>query len=187
MVDNGVSSNTAIYKKFKDEIAQNKINEIEGKAGMEIDLADDAKLSILSPDGTQDKNNPQDTNISSIVSKLTYKNHSVLFTGDFTTEGEMALLGEPPAKLPNGTAVAGISTIVQPMDLRADILKVAHHGSRYSTSDDFLNAVEPAEAVISVGKDNRYGHPALEILDRLKAHKITIKRTDQAGDIEYDF
>lgn len=168
VIDNGVNSNSQIYKKFKDIIQSRGIGEIEGKSGIEINLTNDAKLSILSPDGTQEKNNPKDTNLSSIVSKLTYKNNSLLFTGDLPFDGEANLMNNK-------------------IDLSANILKVAHHGSKYATSDDFLNAVIPSEAIISVGKDNRYGHPAPEVLDRLSAHKIDIKRTDQVGDAEYDF
>ena len=167
-IDNGVEADTQVYKKYKDIISTKNINHIEGKAGMEIKLDNNAKLDILSPDGTQDKNNPKDTNISSIVSKLVYGENSFLFTGDFTTEGEPSLINKQ-------------------IDLNSRVLKIAHHGSKYATSDEFLNAVNPQEAVISVGKNNRYGHPAQEVLDRLGAHKINIKRTDQVGDIEYDF
>ena len=187
VIDNEVSSGTDVYKKYEDIIAKKNINHLEGKAGMKIEIGDGAEMDIISPDGNEEKNNPKDTNISSIVSRLVYGNHSVLFTGDFTTDGELAMLGNPPAKSQNGTAVAGADTSFPSLDLRADILKVAHHGSKYATSNEFLDAVKPAEAVISVGKNNRYGHPTPEVLDRLSAHKIDIKRTDEAGDIEYDF
>lgn len=167
VIDNGVETDTQIYKKYKEVIATKNIDHIEGKTGMEIKLADNTKLEILSPDGTQDKNNPKDTNISSIVSKLVSGDNSFLFTGDLTTEGEQILLSKNSG-------------------LRSRVLKVAHHGSKYATSDNFLNKVQPQEAVISVGKNNRYGHPAGEVLDRLSAHKIIIKRTDEAGDVGYD-
>jgi competence protein ComEC len=187
IIDNGVSSDSQIYKKYEDLITKKKINHIEAKAGTEIKIGEEAKLDIISPDGMEEKNNPKDTNVSSIVSKLIYNNHSILFTGDFTTEGELAMIDNPPANFQNGPAVAGVNTSNLPVDLTAEILKVGHHGSKYATSDEFLNAVKPAEAVISVGKNNRYGHPAPEVLDRLSARKINIKRTDEVGDIEYNF
>jgi len=71
--------------------------------------------------------------------------------------------------------------------LSADILKVAHHGSKYATSDAFLDRVKPEEAVISVGAKNRYGHPAGEVLDRFGSRGIKIIRTDEVGDVVYEF
>jgi len=167
VIDNGVEADSQVYKKFKNIIQEKGIREIEGKSGMNIEIGENTKLEILSPDGTQEKSNPKDTNITSIVSKLTSGDSSFLFTGDLTMEGEQILLGKN-------------------LDLHSQVLKIAHHGSKYATSDEFLSSVNPQEAVISVGKNNRYGHPATDVLDRLGAHKIIIKRTDEMGDVEYD-
>src|SRR5690606_9817236 len=103
------------------------------------------------------------TNSSSIVSKLTVGKEKFLFTGDLPSEKEMELISKN-------------------INLSADILKVAHHGSKYSTSAEFLDKVNPAESVISAGKNNRYGHPNPEALERLKNKKIRILRTDEMGD-----
>jgi competence protein ComEC len=65
-------------------------------------------------------------------------------------------------------------------------LKVSHHGSKYATSEEFLQAVSPNEAVISVGKNNSYGHPAPEVIERLLKSGARIWRTDAMGDIKYD-
>ena len=64
-------------------------------------------------------------------------------------------------------------------------MKIAHHGSKYATSTEFLDSVQPKEAIISVAKNNRYGHPTEEVLSRLEEKGITILRTDQDGDIIY--
>ena len=72
------------------------------------------------------------------------------------------------------------------LNLNSRVLKVGHHGSKYSSSQSFLDAVHPTDAVISVGKNNRYGHPAPEIVDRLKSSGINIFRTDELGDIAYE-
>jgi competence protein ComEC len=64
---------------------------------------------------------------------------------------------------------------------RASVLKVAHHGSKTSSSEEFLDVVQPAFAVISVGQDNSYGHPHRDVLERLAEHQATIFRTDRDG------
>jgi competence protein ComEC len=118
-------------------------------------------LTVLSPNdhGAQF----DDGNNSSAVLRLDYGASSALLTGDAEGEAEQAMLD---AGLP----------------LRADVLKVGHHGSNASTSPQFLAAVQPRLAVISVGADNRFGHPAPELLQRLKG--IEVLRTDQRGRIE---
>lgn len=102
-------------------------------------------------------------NDTCVVNKITYGQNSFLFTGDidFTIENE----------------------IISKENADSDVLKVGHHGSKYSTSDDFLQAVSPEIAVIEVGK-NSYGHPTGEVLQRLENFGIKVKRTDQDGDVE---
>src|SRR5207247_6303800 len=68
---------------------------------------------------------------------------------------------------------------------RVDLLKVGHHGSRTATSDEWLDELAPHEAVISVGRNNHYGHPAPEVLERLARHGITVLRTDRSGTITF--
>ena len=107
-------------------------------------------------------NDPEELNNDSIVIKMTYKNISFLFTGDLPTEKESALLDK---------------------DIKADVLKVAHHGSRTSTSYKFLNKVDAKYAVISCGKLNDYNHPHNQLLKRLKKTNMKIYRTDLRGTI----
>ncbi|GGG13896.1 hypothetical protein GCM10010912_67890 [Paenibacillus albidus] len=104
-----------------------------------------------------------DLNDWSAVLKVTYKNNSFLFTGDAELKSENDMLADG-------------------LDLKADVLKVGHHGSSSSTSKPFIDAVKPKYAVISVGKNN-YGHPDSGILSRLKNINATIFRTDQKGSI----
>jgi competence protein ComEC len=171
VVDNSEVTDSQVYKKYQEIIQEKNIPRIKGQLGMNIKISDDAKLEILNPGENLD-NNPKDTNLDSIVAKLTYGENSFLFTGDFPIEKESELLkGE--AKLPIGS-------------LASNVLKVAHHGSKYATSNEFLDKVAPKDAVISVGKNNRYGHPAQETLDRIISHKINVFRTDIMGDIIYE-
>ena len=108
-----------------------------------------------------------DANNASIVAKLTYEGNSMLLTGDMEASAEKLLMQIYPAT-------------------SAEILKVAHHGSKYSSSALLLQAVHPAVAVISVGK-NSYGHPSPETLSRLQAVGASIYRTDLSGTIEVIF
>ena len=100
----------------------------------------------------------------SLVIRIDYENTSVLLTGDLEGAGEISLLE------------AGA-------DLKADVLKVGHHGGNTSTSDAFLKSVHPRYALISVGKGNKHGHPHQEVLTRLAKNSITVYRTDQFGTI----
>lgn len=128
-------------------------------AGSSFDLGN-VKCIILAPIG----NSYEDLNNYSIVLKLEYGQTSFLFTGDAETGSEQEILA---AKY----------------DLKADVLKVGHHGSSGSTSPAFLKAVSPKYAVISVGKNNQYGHPDSIILNRLSVYGAEIYRTDESGTI----
>ena len=115
----------------------------------------DASFKVLYTDNNQ--NNLNDT---SIVLKLTYGETSFLFMGDASSKVEKKLLTE---------------------DIKSDVLKLGHHGSSYSTSNEFLNKVNPSYAIISVGKNNIYNHPTKLTLDKLK--NITVYRTDNDGTV----
>ena len=105
-----------------------------------------------------------DTNANSIVLRLDYGDFSMLFMGDAEEQSEARLLGKD-------------------LNLAAKVIKVAHHGSKYATSETFLKRVQPEAAIISDGEWNRYGHPAQSVLDRLKAMNAKVFRTDLQGEI----
>lgn len=159
-----VQSNSQIYKKYKDLLEQKNINIAEARLGAGAELDENAKLEIIGPLAETADGNKEDTNSESVISKLVFGENTFLLTGDAPIKEEKELLSTAE-------------------DLSADILKVAHHGSKYSTSEDFLARVKPKEAIISVGKNNRFGHPSPEILERLEKDKIKIIRTDESGDI----
>jgi competence protein ComEC len=109
----------------------------------------------------------KESNNNSVVMQLEWREASFLLTGDIEAEAERLLL-----------------TSGQP--LTTDVLKVAHHGSGGSSTAEFLAAADRAYAVISVGADNRFGHPSRALLDRLAAqHDMIILRTDEQGTIEF--
>lgn len=134
------------------------------RRGMVIDLGGGAHLDILYPDtdvsGWENKSND-----GSVVARLVYGETEVMLTGDAAFATEDHLL-----------AIASSS-------LSADILKVGHHGSKSSTGAAFIKAVHPKIALVSVGADNSYGHPAPDVLSRLSAAAVPLMRTDTQGTI----
>lgn len=110
-----------------------------------------------------------DDNEKSVVFRMEAADRTALFTGDATPDVEAALVAADPSVL------------------RADFLKVAHHGSRYSSTMSFLEAVRPSVAAISVGVKNGYGHPGWNILARLRSMGVQTFRTDQDGTIRATF
>ncbi|KNF09965.1 ComE operon protein 3 [Gottschalkia purinilytica] len=154
------SANTKIFERVVKSIKDKGLKATVAKGGIDIINDNDLKFKIIAPNS----DNYSDTNEYSIVNKLEYKNISFLFTGDAEKESEEEMLNLG-------------------YNLSSDVLKVGHHGSRTSTSDKFLKAVNPKYGVISLGKNNDYGHPHKEAIDTLKNNNVNILRTDELGTI----
>ncbi|MDU1003590.1 MAG: MBL fold metallo-hydrolase [Clostridium butyricum] len=156
-----VYSYTKSFEQMIDSLKSNnlKINPIKRGCNT-INLGFQTNVEVFSPiNDTYDNEN----NYSPVI-KISFGNNSFLFTGDAEKEIEDKL-------------------ILLNDDLKADILKVSHHGSSSSTSDAFLNRVSPKYAVISVGKNNIYDHPNDTIISKLNTYKINILRTDIQNNI----
>lgn len=125
-------------------------------------LIDGLEIQVLWPEQDYQDQMVKEANATSIVLKVTYQNTSILLTGDAEVENEAEF----------GSLAGDV-----------DVLKIGHHGSLTSTGVEFLNTVTPEIAVISVGGNNRYGHPHPAILQRLIKRTVKIFRTDQDGDI----
>jgi competence protein ComEC len=159
---NGYEDGTGSEKYFLEVIESDGAHHEAIRAGTEIILPNDGGiLSVEYPNPHGKALTDSESNEGSIIIRFTYGESTFLLTGDLPRE-ESFLPSEQPV----------------------DILKVAHHGSRFSTSDEFLDLIQPKEAVISVGK-NSYGHPSQEVIDRLMKRDIYIHRTDREGDIVY--
>ncbi|NLI91419.1 MAG: MBL fold metallo-hydrolase [Peptococcaceae bacterium] len=130
------------------------------KSGVNLDLGKELTVSVLAPVGRS----YEDLNDFSVVIRIAFGNTSFLFTGDAGHESETEMIS-------SGS------------NLSSTVLKVGHHGSTSSSSQDFLNKVKPQYAVIMVGKDNDYGHPHKETLNKLSKIKANILRTDLNGTI----
>lgn len=156
-----VYSYTKSFEQMIDSLKSNnlKINPIKRGCNT-INLGFQTNVEVFSPiNDTYDNEN----NYSPVI-KISFGNNSFLFTGDAEKEIEDKL-------------------ILLNDDLKADILKVSHHGSSSSTSDSFLNRVSPKYAIISVGKNNIYDHPNDTIISKLNTYKINILRTDIQNNI----
>ncbi len=167
VLETKMQSDSQTFKKLEEIIAKNKVEKVEAKKDVSLKFSNGATLQILYPfDSVMDVNG-KDTNMYSVLAKLIVGENKFLLTGDLPTTQENELLSGD-------------------IDVSAQFLKVAHHGSKYATSNEFLDKVKPTEAIISVGKNNSYGHPNPETLQRLTAHRINIHRTDESGDLVYE-
>ncbi|HZP58098.1 MAG TPA: MBL fold metallo-hydrolase, partial [Dehalococcoidia bacterium] len=125
-----------------------------------FDLGSGARLDVLGPDEAMAA--AADVNDTGVVLRLTYGDVRMLFTADIGADAERALLADGA-------------------DLRADVLKVAHHGSATSSTARFLDAVRPRLALISAGRDNPFGHPAPETVQRLQAYAAVYNTADHGA------
>ncbi len=147
-------------------------------------------LEFLSPDSELPLKIPaDDSNNRGIVFRLVDgpTKRSVLFSADMEEPLEQALLSRYCKKDRITATAASSSVFVAPCEtLKAQVLKVGHHGSQTSSGKDFIAAVSPKTAIVSVGKRNKFGHPSLRVIRRLERAGITILRTDRLGDIVID-
>lgn len=164
-IEPGIIKHNATTDALAEEVAAQKLPDLIARRGMTLDLGGGARLDILYPD-TDVTAFGNKTNDGSIVAHLVYGNTSVLLTADMPSNIEQYLMQ---------VATSG--------ELASTILKVGHHGSKYSTSAGFLAEVAPQEALISVGAHNTYGHPAPRVIDLLTQSHIKTLRTDEQGTI----
>lgn len=151
-----VITTTKTFEDVLDSLNSNNIKFESPKIDSIINLGDlQFKVLYIGDDKT-------DLNNTSIVIKVNFGDTSYLFTGDATSEVEKKIIGK---------------------DLKSDVLKVGHHGSQYSSSAKFIKEVSPKYSIISVGKNNDYGHPKDVVLNKLQKINSTIYRTDRDGTI----
>lgn len=169
----GVASGDPVYLAFLDEVKRQKIETIFIQNNRDIQIGPNLYMDIIYPLNNQNYigQNVSNANNTSIVARLLHLSRSgwetlAILTGDAESEEEREIL------------LAG-------QDVSAGILKLGHHGSKTATSDAFLRAVSPNTAVISVGRDNKFGHPHKETMDKLG--DITIHQTMKEGSVSFSF
>jgi len=163
------ASVTKFYDDYQAAIKTGGVQYEKAQPGKKYDLGGGALLTILGPTEPyftkeQMKTGGNEPNANSIVARLDYGSFSMLLPGDAEEQTEHRLL-------------------TKDLNLQARVLKIAHHGSKYATTDDFLKRVKPEIAIVSCGAWNRYGHPHQSVLDRLKAANVKLYRTDLQGEI----
>ncbi len=162
VVEPGTIGASAEYKTLEKKIDEEPATRVTARRGQRIVLGGGAYFEVLFPDrdvsGTT-------TNEGSIMGRLVYGNTSVMFTGDAPQN------------------IEGYLDSLDGKSLHSDVLKVGHHGSRTSSSEEFVGYVSPRVAVISDGKENTYGHPHHETLDTLSRFGVQTLRTDLQGRI----
>lgn len=161
--ESGTLNDSKTFQNLKTEIKNQNIPNILARKGTRLHIGGGVVIDILFPDRDVSS---WTTNDGSIVARLSYGDTSIMLTGDSTTKTEKIILSE------NSTE-----------QLESAFLKVGHHGSRTSTSFSFTKTVSPKYALISVGKDNKYGHPHADTLATLTQSGAKILRTDLLGTI----
>jgi len=168
VLEPGVPYDSAIYQEWLRLVEDKGIEYNIAQAGQEINLGSGIKMEVLNPPASLWEGTSHDVDNNGVVLRLSWGKLSFLFTADIREEVEFELIG-------------------QRANLRSTVLKVAHHGSKTSTSPQFLAAVDPEVAVISVGADNTFGHPSPEVTERLidRLGEDNVYRTDEDGTVEF--
>lgn len=166
VLESGANYPTAEYAEWHALLDEKHISVTIARRGQKIHLSPKIEVSILTPFDSFASASLQNVHDAMLISKLIYASSSALLMGDAEKilEYRLLFLGA---------------------DIKSDVLKIGHHGSKTSTTEDFLRAVSPQYAVISAGRKNRYGHPYQGVLNRLAAFGIKTLRTDQDGDIGF--
>jgi len=163
VIHNGLKNYDSIALEWEKLIFEKNISQQIVDIPLNIKLDEQVLIEFLWPSQDLIKESKGDDNFTSLVFKLTHGNNKFLFTGDIPKEVEEVL-------------------ILTEKDLKADVLKAGHHGSKYSSTMEFLSKVKPKYGVISCGENN-FGHPSLRVLKNLENVGAEILRTDQLGDI----
>lgn len=162
-----ISKQAKESKEFEDIISMAKeknINIQVVKAGDVLKFDKYTSFKVLWPDTNSLQESPLNNN--SIVARLEYKSFSMLFTGDIEALAEKQIVARYKSE-----------------ELKSDILKVAHHGSKTSSTNEFINKIKPQISIIGVGENNKFGHPNTQTLQTLQSYGSKIYRTDTAGEI----
>lgn len=165
-LDNGLPHTTATYNTLMRTVELRGIPYKTARSGQSFTLDDGIRIAVLGPEDDPIRGSRSDLNANSVVLRVTHGDDCMLMVGDAEEETEDRLLAQG----------------LEP----CEVLKVAHHGSEFASTQRFLEAVRPKTALISVGADNNYGHPGPKTMGRLEAVGARIYRTDRDGAIRLE-
>lgn len=160
----GVAHDSNVYRRFLEGVKNEHAQVLFADPALDIDMGDGLRLDVVWPPPGLVGTEPKASNETSVVLRAFAGSSSLLLTGDIEAGAEAGILASAA-------------------DIDADILKVAHHGSRTSSSTGFLLAVSPRLAIISVGRHNKFGHPHPWVLKRFQALGIPYRTTAEEGTI----
>jgi competence protein ComEC len=167
VLDPMLESDSATYRRVEKKIEELEIPYHRATEGQRLNLGRGIYAEVLDPPDPRLAETEADANNNSVVLRLVYGEMSVLLAGDVDRTGALRLARLGP-------------------EVRSTVLKVPHHGSADPAAPEFLGAVRPEVAVISVGRDNMYGHPSEEMLRELERVKAKVFRTDRDGAVTID-
>lgn len=163
----GLEKDSAVFKKWQELVKEKNISTVVASLVPKIIFGKDIFMEIYHPFENMSGQSIEDANITSIVGKLVFLENRIMLTGDIDISVENSIMEK-----------------IGPENLKADVLKVAHHGSKESSDLDFLKVVDPDYAIIQAGKNNVYKHPHEETLERLDEVGAEILRNDELEDIK---
>ncbi|MGQ9627252.1 MAG: DNA internalization-related competence protein ComEC/Rec2 [Anaerolineae bacterium] len=166
VLDSPLPYESATARRLAELMEEKNIPRKVARAGMRLNIGDNIFIEVLNPGERLLTGTGADDNNNSLVLRLSYGRASVLLTGDAEEGAELRMTASHK-------------------ELASLVLKVSHHGAKAATGEAFLDAVQPEMAVIQVGADNRFGHPAPEVLARLEGKGAQVLRTDVHGKIEF--
>ena len=150
VLDNPYPKDSAAAMEWKATLQRENTTVVEAQEGQVVRLGNDLIIEVLNPPDPPMGGTPSDANNNSTVLRLRYGDVSFLLTGDVHGDAELSMIGRN-------------------LNMESTVLKVAHHGSGSSTSQAFLDYVQPRLAMVSAGKENRFGHPRPEVVERLES------------------
>jgi competence protein ComEC len=159
-----VAGDSDLYREWESQLAETQLTPTIGQAGTQLVLSQGVTATLLTPGPVTAREDAP--NNHSIVMRLQMGRISFLLTGDIEESVERNL-------------------VFSQAPLTATVLKSPHHGSKTSSTETFLEAVNPQIVVISVGAENDYGHPSPEVMERYAEHGLSIFRTDEQGTVEF--
>ena len=165
IMDSTYKDSSPYHKELIDSAISKGVEYVMVSEGDSFEV-DEIEFDILSPEDEYDAGEDFDANNESLVVMVTYKEFDLLFPGDIELDSISELLKD------------------YPKEIDAEVLKVSHHGSRNGTTEEFLEAVMPIEAIISVGSENSFGHPHLSTLDLMRTSGVRLWRTDEDSSVE---